>query len=465
VTVRRAALAIGVLSVLVAGAGAAYVTVLAPSSKPPSASSPASTPTPTTTQPPPALAALTDRGQPSPRLLAKLLAKPAAAAALGDRLIGEVEDVRTGKVLWRHDAAGESPPASTTKLLTATAALTTLGPNARLETSTVRRKNTLWLVGGGDVTLAKTSPKSAYPRPATITSLASRTASVLEAAGVAKVRLDYDTSAETGPELAPGWSPTYFTEGDIAPPSALELDEGRTAPNQISRVSDPSQQAAEVFATDLSRDGVTVIGEPAHVTAPAGARPVARVQSPTIAQLVQQMLTNSDDDLAEALGRAIARKDGLPPTFANAAKGILAADRAAGIDLAGVTLVDASGLSHADRMRPAALLDVLRLAAQGDKALAPILEGLPVAGFSGTLATRYRTAATRGGAGVVRAKTGTLTGVSALAGLVADRSGDLLAFALLAPEAPSAEVTEPALDRIATELAGCGCGREAGPGA
>jgi D-alanyl-D-alanine carboxypeptidase/D-alanyl-D-alanine-endopeptidase (penicillin-binding protein 4) len=87
-----------------------------------------------------------------------------------------------------------------------------------------------------------------------------------------------------------------------------------------------------------------------------------------------------------------------------------------------------------------------------------LIAALPVAAWSGTLASRYVTGSARAGAGLVRAKTGTLTGVSALAGTVHDRSGELLAFAFIADRAADKTAAEPALDAIAARLAGCGCG-------
>ncbi|NUR39139.1 MAG: D-alanyl-D-alanine carboxypeptidase, partial [Streptomyces sp.] len=98
------------------------------------------------------------------------------------------------------------------------------------------------------------------------------------------------------------------------------------------------------------------------------------------------------------------------------------------------------------------------LAKAGDPAhpeLRPVLTGLPVAGFTGTLTTRYTP---DGAAGVVRAKTGTLTGVNTLAGTVVDRDGRLLAFAFLASNTTSKDAAQSALDKAATALAACGCG-------
>ncbi|MDT4911428.1 MAG: hypothetical protein QOC66_556, partial [Pseudonocardiales bacterium] len=86
-----------------------------------------------------------------------------------------------------------------------------------------------------------------------------------------------------------------------------------------------------------------------------------------------------------------------------------------------------------------------------------VVTSLPVAGWSGTLADRFVKGSQRLAAGVVRAKTGTLTGVSTLAGTVHDHSGRLLAFALLADRTRSTVAAETALDAIATRLASCGC--------
>ncbi|HUR50804.1 MAG TPA: D-alanyl-D-alanine carboxypeptidase, partial [Mycobacteriales bacterium] len=81
------------------------------------------------------------------------------------------------------------------------------------------------------------------------------------------------------------------------------------------------------------------------------------------------------------------------------------------------------------------------------------------AGFDGTLSERYRKTATRSAAGEVRAKTGTLDGVSALAGYVRTRNGRLLAFDLTANGVPvgAGSAAQAALDKVATALAGCGC--------
>jgi D-alanyl-D-alanine carboxypeptidase/D-alanyl-D-alanine-endopeptidase (penicillin-binding protein 4) len=111
-----------------------------------------------------------------------------------------------------------------------------------------------------------------------------------------------------------------------------------------------------------------------------------------------------------------------------------------------------------DRLQPAALTRLLALVGR-DSRYAPVLSGLPVAGFDGTLAKRYRTGPTVTAAGQVRAKTGTLNGVSALAGLVRTSGGRLLAFDVTADGVPLTGTlrAQAALDRVATALAACGC--------
>jgi D-alanyl-D-alanine carboxypeptidase/D-alanyl-D-alanine-endopeptidase (penicillin-binding protein 4) len=180
--------------------------------------------------------------------------------------------------------------------------------------------------------------------------------------------------------------------------------------------------------------------------------------SAPLATLVEQMLRNSDNVIAEALARQVALAQGRPASFSGGAAAVRAVLARLGLD-PGAGMVDSSGLAASDRVPVAVLTGALRLAAAGDRpGLAALLAGLPVAAWSGTLADRYLKGSARGAAGLVRAKTGTLTGVSALAGTVHDRDGRLLAFAVVADRAPDTARAEAALDGVAAGLASCGCG-------
>ncbi|HVS68009.1 MAG TPA: D-alanyl-D-alanine carboxypeptidase/D-alanyl-D-alanine-endopeptidase [Mycobacteriales bacterium] len=394
----------------------------------------------------------------------KLAVHDALGAALrampaGEQVSGTVVDVDTGVTLWGRKAGTGVAPASTLKVLTAAAALRRLGPDYRFTTTTRLAGNTVYLVGGGDPTLAASSSPAdrpmRYPEPATLTELASQTAAALPAGE--PIHLRADTAGWSTPTLAKGWNEGYVAEGDVTPPSALELDGGRLRPGELDspRTTDPAGQAAAEFASLLGKDGVTVRGPIKKVTTPTAATGLATVSSPPLAALVQRMLTDSDNDLAEALGRAVAVHDGQPPTFAGEVAAITAELAPLGVAAGALALQDASGLSHDDRVAPAALAAVLRSAAGSTPGmLRPLIEGLPVAGFTGTLADRYRGRHAGAGTGYVRAKTGSLVGVNALAGVVVDGSGRLLAFALMGSGTVETDAVQTGLDDMASALAG-----------
>jgi D-alanyl-D-alanine carboxypeptidase/D-alanyl-D-alanine-endopeptidase (penicillin-binding protein 4) len=217
--------------------------------------------------------------------------------------------------------------------------------------------------------------------------------------------------------------------------------------------------AGKRFVVALRANGVAVATTVVRRPAASGATEIARVQSPTVASLVEQMLRTSDNDLAEALLRHVAVARSLPATFDGGTGAVLRQLEDIGVPSRGTTLLDGSGLSRGSRVAPATVAGVL--AAASDPAqpnLRPLLTGLPVAGFNGTLAERYTAASTRAAAGAVRAKTGTLTGVSALAGVVHLRSR-VLVFVVMADRV-AADGTLSArdrLDRVAAALAACGC--------
>jgi D-alanyl-D-alanine carboxypeptidase/D-alanyl-D-alanine-endopeptidase (penicillin-binding protein 4) len=196
--------------------------------------------------------------------------------------------------------------------------------------------------------------------------------------------------------------------------------------------------------------------------APAGAKVLGTVDSQPVHELVAQALRISDNVLAEVLAREVALATGAAPSFAGAAQAVRGVLASNGIDTADLRLVDGSGLSSQNQVSARGLGGVLAAAVASQSLdprttrLRPLLEGLPVAGGTGTLAERYVDDPTRPGRGYVRAKTGTLTDVNALAGVVLDADGRLLVFALLSNGSLPA-AARPALDAIAAALRTCGC--------
>jgi D-alanyl-D-alanine carboxypeptidase len=376
---------------------------------------------------------------------------------LGGRAAGinaVVIDAATRRTLFDQRAQAAAVPASTTKVMTSTAVLAAVGPEHRLTTKVVQGKGGgIVLVGGGDPTLS-TQAAGGYPAYASLPDLARRTAGALKAAGTTQVRVDYDATLYQGPRTAAGWKPNYLPDGEAAPVTALMVNEGRVASGARARVADPPGVATQVFAQWLGRYGI-VAHPGAAVRAGPGVSQLASVQSPPVSVLVEHLMTASDNDLAEAMARQVAIKLKRPATFAGGGQAVQEMLTRLGVGQ-GVQVSDGSGLSTHNRITPMALARVISLAASGKRPeLRPVITGLPVAGFSGTLANRYTTI-TLPGAGIVRAKTGTLDNVSTLAGLTYDHDGRLLVFAFMAGTVDP-NVTE-LLDQLASTIASCGCG-------
>jgi serine-type D-Ala-D-Ala carboxypeptidase/endopeptidase (penicillin-binding protein 4) len=403
------------------------------------------------------------------------LAGGLGSATLGLHVGAIVTDLSSGQVLLSRQGSSGFAPASTAKLGVAIAALDVLGPAARFTTRVVAgpTPSSVVLVGGGDPTLAAGHPPAAdYPQPASLASLAAQTARALRARDIRAVRVGYDTSLYTGPLMAPGWSNSYVTSGDATPIESLEVDQGRLtlggAPqdaddpgNLRPRTFTPAADAAQAFASFLSGQGITVRGPAAPAAAPRGSATIAAVSSPPLAEIVAQMLTESNNVIAENLARHVAIAAGRPASFSGGAAAETAVLRGLGIG-GGFSLVDGSGLSPLDRISPDVLVQLIRLAAApGEPSLRAVITGLPVAGFSGTLGPGGSVFPDLGpaGRGLVRAKTGNLLTVVALTGIAQARDGQLLSFAFMADQLPAGDLNAGAADLtgLATALAGCGC--------
>jgi D-alanyl-D-alanine carboxypeptidase/D-alanyl-D-alanine-endopeptidase (penicillin-binding protein 4) len=350
-------------------------------------------------------------------------------------------------------------PASTLKTLTSLAALEALGPQHRFATTVVRDGRTLTLVGGGDPLLERRPDPDAYPDRADVRTLARSTAEALGKGG-GRFRLTYDASLFTGPAVDPSWEDDYIATGVVSPISALWVDEGRDAAGFGNRVDDPAAEAARVFRTELQRAGVRV-GPALQGTAPATAKPVAQVRSAPLVEVVQHVLEASDNEGAEVLLRHVAIARGRDASFVGGARAVREVLEGLGVRLTGLQMYDGSGLSRRDRIEPATLVDVLAHSLDPARPeLAGVASGLPVAGFSGSLTNRFDVRADAG-LGLVRAKTGTLTGVHGLAGVAVGRDGSVMLFAALADRVKEPQVlfARAQLDRIAAALAACRCGR------
>ena len=394
--------------------------------------------------------------KPTPDKLAATLALTLADPNLGN-LTGRITDAATGAQLWARGADVPMQPASVTKVLTTAAALLGLDRDARLTTTVVasdRRPGLVVLKGGGDATLsaAPAGQETWYKDAARISDLADQ----VRRSGTTVTAVQVDISAYSGPTMAPGWDPLDIDGGDIAPMEAVMLDGGRTQPvsDESSRSTTPALDAGRALAAALRIDPATVTVLPSAFDGDE----IASVESPPLLERLRGMMNNSDNVMAESIGREVAAAQGKPQSFDGAVRAVLGELNSAKIDTGGSNLMDCSGLSIDDRLTAETLDETVNAAAGDDQPdLRPLVDLLPIAGGSGTLSNRFLdTDAGRASAGWLRAKTGSLTGTNSLVGIVTDASGRVLTFSLISNDAGPTGRT--AIDALAAVLRSCGCG-------
>lgn len=386
-------------------------------------------------------------------------------SGLGSDLSAAVVDVATGDRLYGLRPDAPTIPASTTKLVTAATVLASYGPAYQIPTRAVAgtEPGEVVLVGGGDPTLALDAD-GFYPGAARLDLLASQVRSALGGAAVSKVTVD--STRFTGPVFGP-WTGDIPTGGYVGPVTSLMADGARVDPERVPsqrpvpRWAEPDLAAGATFAAqlglgddaeDAEDEDKVVRGE-----APDGAEVLGEVVSPPMLRLVELMLTGSDNTIAEVLARHVALAEGEPASFTGAAAAMTTVlRRDLGLELGGgVVIADGSGLSRDNQLTAGLLTGLLAVVAAPESDLSGVFAGLPVAGWTGTLADRHDPPPdpVEPGLGAVRAKTGSLTAVDALAGVVATEQGRLLAFAVLADQVPIGRPASwVALDRIPATL-------------
>jgi D-alanyl-D-alanine carboxypeptidase/D-alanyl-D-alanine-endopeptidase (penicillin-binding protein 4) len=363
-------------------------------------------------------------------LLALALAGAPAAQALSapvlqGRLAGQmrhastfsgayVRDLDAGRTLFAAKADVARAPASVEKLYTTATALMRFGPDATLDTTVEGHgfldpdgvwRGDLYLHGGGDPTLSRDD----------IDALA------LEVGNAGVVRVDGSVLGDDSRFDALRGS--YDTAGALDPDiggvlSALALGRG------YSKDGQPAAEAARALAKALRAAGVRVSGASGAGTAPPDVRELASLPSPPMRDLIRLTNVPSDNFLAEMLLKDLgAQFGGAGTTVAGTA---VVRDELASFDIR-PQVVDGSGLSRSDRTTPH---EVVRLLAQmhGQEVAGAFEGSLPVAGRTGTIRKRMRGTAAQDRC---KAKTGTLRGVSALAGLCDSAGGHTVAFAFL----------------------------------
>lgn len=315
-----------------------------------------------------------------------------------------IRDISTGEIVFDYQGERGLVAASTAKVFTAAAALLRLDPDSVLTTNVVADGPTTAVVkAAGDVSL----------NDAAIADLATQIRKNLPEVSIVLV----DTTAWQAPEFLDSWDRRDIDGGFIAPMQPIMLNGGRLGgeTGNLARSHQPARDVAKALADEL---GVQTFGE---TSAPAAkdAKVIASITSQTLYERLEVMLQDSDNVLAEAIGREVNAQDPAATTL-SVLEPILEGNN--------VRLFDNSGLSLDNRISAKALDAIIYHAATDTPQLRPLLQLLPVAGGSGTLESRYGDATSRGW---VRAKTGTLDAVASLAGTIQARSGRVYSFAMI----------------------------------
>lgn len=348
--------------------------------------------------------------------------------------------VDAGGLAFTYRVDDVQSPASVHKLLIGTAALIALGRETRFETTVVADavvdgvvSGDVYLVGGGDPLLSTAAYAARFPNQPQIFSDIGLLADAVAAAGVTEIRGSVigDESRQPVERYNPLWPQRFINQDQIGPLSALAVNDGFVG-FPVSGISgldasgNPPADAAAVFTTLLGARGVTVTGAAAAGVTPVTATTVvATHSSPTVVEIVTEMLQESDNATAEILMRELAIHRGQPGTTAAGADAVAAILDEAGITANGRTIADGSGLALEDTLTCELVNEVLDY----PPTATDLRNALAVVGVNGTLAKRWNGTDL---VGKVRAKTGTLNQVSSLAGYIPTAAGDEAQFVMIA---------------------------------
>ncbi len=363
----------------------------------------------------------------------------------------EVVDVETGDVISSSKAKTALIPASNTKLMTSLAVMNAFDGSETFATRVLQPADgEIVLVGGGDPMLLSTpADEGTYPQPASTQELAAATAEALKADGQSSVTLGYDDSYFD----EEGWNDTWPSNyrDQVTQLSSLWVDEGRTSG---ARTRTPAADAAKIFATQLEKAGITVTGSVKERSGTGDE--LARVESLPLHVLVETAMNRSNNSFTEILGLQLAKQTGRDSTFKGAVAAIKSELSDLGVWDEGTVLRDSSGLSRSNRITANMLARAVQLL-DTDEHLSVILDGLPTAGVTGTLATRFTDAVARPARGVASAKTGTLSLVSTLAGTTLTADDRQVSFAFMINGTDAGWWAKLWADQATGVVASCGC--------
>jgi len=230
----------------------------------------------------------------------------------------------------------------------------------------------------------------------------------------------------------------------------------RTRPfSETASVDNPTQYFVTALRRSLVANGIAVEGPAVDIDdldlAPARtADPLITYQSPPLSALATTMMRMSQNLYAETLLKTLGL-NGSPGTAEAGRMAVRSVLQNWNIDTGGVIQADGSGLSRYNLITPDAMVAILTHVGRDERLRSAFEASLPVAGRNGTLENRMKGTRAEGSA---RVKTGSLTGVRAMAGYVRSADGETLAFAIFANNYDnSSSAINAACDAIVVRLA------------
>ena len=430
-------------------------------------STPVAAPTTEPTQAPP-------RPQPTGASTPAILRTCSVSKLAGDprlmSLVGSVVRADTGEALYGRSSTKANRTGSVLKVLTASAAIEVLTADYQITTSVVTgsQPGSIVLVGHGDPTLSAMPPgtESVYAGAPKLSSLAAaviaKYTSLYPGQAIESVVLDA-TYWNPGDKWDPSWKRSEQTIGYHSEVTALQVDGDRKDPTKQTspRSTDPIKRAGDKFVAALkAADPGGVVADDVAITtgAAAGGTALASVKSQPLRVLIKQMLLNSDNTLAEMLARIVSKESGFDGSSASLQQAIpsaLFADDP--VAAARLVIKDGSGLSDQNGVPPITMAQFMRRVQAGSDNLDVVRDALPVAGKSGTLASRFTgdNAVVRGH---VTAKTGWIDTAYTLSGFMDAADGTELTFAFYAIGDGIKDNAKQALDTLVAGVYKCGNG-------
>ena len=408
----------------------------------------------------PAAAQQQDAGPWRDRLIGEFAAAVSGRGAPDDLCLSVY---RNGEPFYDSDGAASLAPASVMKVATAAVALEVMGPDETFTTEVAVSpdayaavsngvlRGDLYLIGGGDPTLSTRSYSATFSKPRPFTDandLADTVMASLRSVGVRVIdgavvgdesrypeaERDYVSHHIDGERV---WKASYLDTNLAGPLSALMINDGyhphRGSRRGHSRSADVARAAAAEFDDLLEERGLVIRRRPRSQTAPSADRRVTlgSLESVPMSQIVERMLTHSDNTTSEMVLKEIGHRNG-GSTRAEAAEAASAVLLGMLGGAAGsLRWADGSGLSTLNRMSCDLAVRLLADAVTDS----PLVQALAVAGATGTLRNcGPAPAADSEARNTVLAKSGALNDTDALTGVVFAPNGDVVAFAMIASE-------------------------------